>query len=147
MNAPTLWSQNALWPGAALGGRIKDQLPDLREVLLMDELDLQANGPKQLPAAVVFLHRMRPTSSGPQHAVAALAQEWVVALAVRSARQDTDRNSSVVGGLIPAAVKAVQGWVPPGQQRAFSWVPGLVPNYGRDISYYPLVFSIQVVTA
>lgn len=146
MSTQSLWQANALWAGPAIVARLADQVPELRQVLLLDEIDPKANGPRQLPAAVVLLDRFLPNADA-QRAQALVQQDWLVALAVRSAATDADRNSAQIGPLIPRVVKALQGWAPPGQLRSLVWRPGLRPNYGRDISYWPLVFSLQVVTA
>lgn len=146
VSTQSLWAANALWPGPAIVARLVEQVSALRQVLLLDEIDPKANGPRQLPAAVVLLDRMAPNADA-QRVQAVVQQDWLVALAVRSAATDADRNSAQIGPLIPLVVKALQGWVPAGQLRSLVWRPGLRPNYGRDISYWPLVFSIQVVTA
>lgn len=146
VSTQSLWAANALWAGAAIQARLVDQVPELREVLLLDEIDPKVNGPRQTPAAVVLLDRMSPTAE-PQRAHAVVQQDWIVALAVRSAAPDANRNSAAAGVLIPQVVRALQGWAPPGQLRAFAWRPGMRPNYGRDVTYWPLTFSLQVVTA
>lgn len=146
MSTQSLWSANALWAGPVIVARLIDQVPALRQVLLLDELDRSTNGPRQVPAALVLLDRMIPNAD-PQRAQALVQQDWLVALAVRSAATEADRNSAQIGPLVPQVVKALNGWVPPGQLRPLAWRPGMRPNYGRDTSYWPLVFSIQVVTA
>lgn len=146
MSTQSLWSANALWAGPAIQARLVDQVPELRLVLLLDEIDTKLNAPKQMPAAVVLLDRMSPAADT-QRGQVLVQQDWLVALAVRSAARDADRNSAQVGPLIPKVVKALQGWVPTGQLRAFAWRPGTRPNYGRDNTYWPLMFSLQVVTA
>ena len=146
VSTQSLWAANALWAGAAIQARLVDQVPALREVLLLDEIDPKINGPRQMPAAVVLLDRMSPTADAQRHQ-ALVQQDWIVALAVRSAARDADRNSAQAGPLIPQIVKALQGWAAPGQLRAFAWRPGMRPNYGRDATYWPLTFSLQVVTA
>ena len=146
MSTQSLWAANALWAGPVIQARLVEQVPELRMVLLLDEIDPQLNAPKQMPAAVVLLHRMSPTAD-PQRGQALVQQDWLVALVVGSAARAADRNSAEVGPLIPKVVKALQGWVPPGQLRAFAWRPGTRPNYGRDNTYWPLMFSLQVVTA
>ena len=150
VSAQSLWAANALWAGPLIVARLRAEVPALREVQMLDELEPGANGgaarPKQTPAAVVLLDRMRARADA-NHSKAVAVQDWLVALAVRSARTDADRNSALIGALIPPVVKALQGWQPGGQPWALAWQPGMQPNYGRDLSYYPLVFSLQVVTA
>jgi hypothetical protein len=146
VSTQSLWAANALWAGPVIVARLLDQVPDLRAVLLLDEIDPKLNAPKQMPAAVVLLDRMSPATDTQRHQTL-VQQDWMVALAVRSAARDADRNSAQVGPLIPQVVKALQGWVPPGQLRALAWRPGTRPSYGRDNTYWPLMFSLQVVTA
>lgn len=147
--AQTLWQGNALWAGPLIVQRLIDQVPGLREVTLLDELDPKTNAPRQVPAAVVLLDRMGPTDAQPLRSQVVAQQDWLVALAVRGAGPDPDRNSAQIGALIPAVVKALQGWAPGGdlQPRALAWQVGSRPRYGRDLSYWPLLFSLQVVTA
>ena len=150
VSAQSLWLGNALWPGPAIVDRLRAEVPTLREVMLLDELESGAKGAapalKQFPSAVVLLDRIRPRADDQRNKAAAV-QDWIVALAARSARQDADRNSAQIGTLIPPVVKALQGWAPAEQAFAMNWQPAMRPNYGRDLSYFPLVFSIQVVTA
>ncbi len=146
MSTQSLWSANALWAGAAIVARLQAQVPALRQVLALDELDSKV-GPKQFPAALVLLDRMVPVQSEGQRSRSVVRQDWLVALAVRAAGVDTDRNAAQIGPLIPQVVTALNGWIPEDQLRALAWQPGMRPNYGRDISYWPLVFSLQVVTA
>lgn len=141
-----LWAADALWAGPELVVRLADQVPTLRQVLLIDELDMAASTFKQFPAALVLLHRDR-LDGDPLRSKTLLTQDWIVALAVKSARQEANRNSAGIGPLIPQVVRALQGWAPGGQLRRLAWQPGMRPHYGRDISYWPLVFSLQVVTA
>lgn len=147
--AQTLWQANALWAGPLIVVRLIDQVPELRDVLLLDELDPATNAPKQTPAAVVLLDRMGPTDTQALRSHVVVQQDWLVALAVRSAAPTADRNSAQIGALLPAVVKALQGWAPGGEQqlRALTWQPGTRPQYGRDMSYWPLLFSLQVITA
>lgn len=146
MSTQSLWATNALWAAAAIQARLADQVPELVEVLVLDDVDPEKFDTNRKPAAVVLLGRMRPVSEG-QRAVAIVIQDWVVALMVRNAGTELARNSAEAGPLIPAVVRALQGWVPPGQHRALEWQPGTRPTYGRNATYWPLVFSLQVVTA
>lgn len=146
VSTQSLWAANALWAGPAIVARLTEQVPALRDVMMLDELDAKADGPRQLPAALVLLDRMSPTAEGAR-ATAVVQQDWLVALAVRGAGRDGDRNSQLAGPLLPQVVKALQGWAPAGQLRGLMWRPGLRPNYGRDVSYFPMVFSLLVVTA
>ena len=148
MSGQSLWAANALWAGPAIRDRLVDQVPALREVLVMDEIDANGPGPKQFPAALVLLHAMRPTGNAtPGATKVTLEQDWMVAVAVRSMRPEADRNSAAAGPVIPAVITALQGWVPDGQPRALAWRPGPTVNYGRDITYYPFIFTLQAVSA
>ena len=146
MVGQSLWADNALWAGPEIAARLVAAVPALREVLQLDEIDLAAPAIKQFPAALVLLQRDRPEGDPLRNRVT-LTQDWLVAIAVRSARPGMASNSAEIGPLIPQVVRALQGWKPGGQQRGLAWQPGMAPSYGRDISYWPLVFSLQVVTA
>lgn len=143
-----LWQANALWAGPAIAARLQDQVPALREVLVMDELDGNTPGPKQFPAALVLLHSMQPTGTGTEGVTRTpLEQQWLVAVAVRSMRPEADRMAQAAGPVIPDVIKALQGWPPGGQNRSLVWRPGPGVNYGKDITYYPFIFTLQAVTA
>ena len=147
MSAQSLWAANALWAGDLIVARLLAQVPGLREVLAIDQFDPGTTKPRQLPAAVVLLHTMRPVASNPMRGVTTVEQDWIVALAVRSAAREANANGAAAGALIPGIVGALQGWVPPGSARGFAWRPGPAPNYGTDVTYFPFVFTLQVVTA
>lgn len=140
------WAADALWVGPAICDRLRAEVPALREVLTIDAVDPAATEPRQDPAAVVLLNAMRPTNANPMRGQTTVSQDWLVLLAVRSVRREPDRHSTLLGPLIGPVVKALQGWQPPGSLRGLAWVPGPRPDYGKDISYFPLMFTIQVVS-
>ena len=151
MSGQSLWAANALWAGRAIADRLADQVPALREVLVMDEIGPNGPGPKQFPAALVLLHAMRPVGPLTEGATrVALEQDWLVAVAVKSVRPEADRNNAAAGPVIPKVISALLGWAPGAesrQNRALVWRPGPDVNYGRDITYYPFIFTLQAVTA
>lgn len=149
MAVADLWAANALWPGQAIVARLRDQVPELRSVLLVDEFDASATAPRQLPAAIVMLDALRVTPAADVYTQPTNCdQDWMVAIAVRSARADADADSVVVGPLLPKVVAALQGFeAAAGTRRTFSWRTGPRPSYGKDVSYYPLIFSLQEAMA
>jgi hypothetical protein len=44
-------------------------------------------------------------------------------------------------------VRSLHGWTVGDQQRRLTWQPNVRPSYAADASWWPLTFSIQVVTA
>lgn len=149
MSSQALWLDDALWVGTAIVQRLRSQVPALREVLQLDELDPSVGEPRQCPAAVVVFAGMQPPSQSGSviPRVTTVSQDWIVAVAVQSSRADQARDTKAMGVLIPPVIGALHGWVPTGQQRPLVWEPGPRPNYGRNVSFMPLQFSIQVVTA
>ncbi len=143
-----LWDANALWPGAVICARLEALVPDLRRVMMVDEFDPSLTQPRQLPAAIVLLDALRPDvrTNIYTHPLNC-EQDWMVGLAVRSARPDADGASAKAGALIPRVVAALHGYVPPGAKRGFVWRAGPKPNYGADVSWYPLLFTLQDVMA
>lgn len=139
------WADDALWLGPHICTRLREQLPELRDAFVLDDLVPGANDPRQDPAAVVLLDGMRPPGSDPLQQQALTEQDWLVLLAVRSVRSDGDRARQLLGPLVSKAVRAMQGWVPPQSKRAFTWRRGPRPDYGASISYFPLLFTIQIV--
>lgn len=145
--AQELWNANALWPGQAIAERLRAQVEELRAVLLVDDFDPSLSVPKQLPSALVILDALRVNSSNVLREAKNCEQDWMVALAVRTARSAADAQSAAIGVLMPKVVLALQGYVPTGSLRGFIWRTGPRPSFGKDVSYYPLIFSLQVVTA
>lgn len=143
----TAWSANALWPGDAIVARLKAEVPDLREVLAIDEFDSSATQPRQLPAAVVMLDLLRVKGTNAMRSESAIEQDWLVVLAVRSAAREPGANAAAAGLLIPQVVKALLGFKPDGGLRTFEWRTGPRPDYGTDVSYFPLLFTLQAVAA
>jgi len=141
------WATDALWLGPHICTRLREQVPELREVFVLDDLVPGQNDPKHDPAAVVLLDSLVPPGSDPLQSQALAEQGWLVLLAVRSVRKDGDRNRQLLGPLVTQTVRAMQGWCPPGSKRAFTWRRGPRPDYGKDISYFPLLFNIQMVAA
>lgn len=141
----TLWAANALWPGQAIVARLRDQVADLRSVLMLDEYDPGTTVPRQLPGAIVMLDGLRVVQR-PASAYGLptnCEQDWMVAIAVRRARADADAANAQVGVLLPQVVAALHGYVPDGSPRGFFWRTGPRPSYGKDVSYYPLIFTLQ----
>lgn len=141
------WSTDALWLGPHICTRLRAEVPALRDALVLDDLVPGQNDPKQDPAAVVLLDSLVPPGSDPQQSQALAEQGWLVLLAVRSARKEGDRNRALLGPLVTQTVRALQGWVPPGSKRGFTWRRGPRPDYGANVSYFPLLFTIQMVAA
>jgi hypothetical protein len=138
-----LWAANALWPGQAIAARLREQVSALRSVLLVDEFDATQTQPKQLPSAIVLLDQLRVDVRDIYTRPANCDQDWMVAIAVRSARSDADAESAQAGPLISKVVAALHGWKPDDTSRALVWRTGPRPNFGRDVSYYPLLFTLQ----
>lgn len=141
------WTDDALWLAPHLCTRLRDQVPTLRDAFALDEFDVAENAPRQFPAAVVLLDALRPPGSDPMQRAAVVELDWLVLLAVRSSRRDGDRASQRLGPLVSQVVRALQGWVPPDSKRAFAWRRGPRPDYGKDVSYFPLLFTIQALAA
>lgn len=139
------WSDDALFVGKRIVERLQECLPVLREVALIDDISDNSATPRQTPSAVVLLHAMQPKTNENATRVA-LEQDWLVLLAVRGRSPGPDRNAEAVGSLIPQCITALQGWMPSGASRFLAWVPGPRPDYGRDTSYFPLLFRIQLAT-
>ena len=138
------WAADALWLGPHICARLREQVPALREALVLDDL-APGTDPRQDPAAVVLLDALRPPGTDPLQQQALLEQDWLVLLAVRSASADGDRARRLLGPLVSQTVRALQGWVPPETRRAFTWRRGPRPDYGASINYFPLLFTIQIV--
>lgn len=145
------WSTDALWPGDAIVARLKAQVPALREVVAVDELDAAETQTKQMPGAVVLCRDLRPVSSTPLRKVVQVQQDWLVVLVVAPAAREPDASATVLGPLIAAVVAALQGWQPDdtratGAGQALTWLPGPAPQYG-PVTLFPVLFRLVAVTA
>ncbi len=139
------WATDALWVAPHICERLRSEVTDLRAVYMADELDAEAKEPPQVPAAIVLLNDLRPPETNPLQRAALVEQDWLVMLAVRSLRKDKDRSRQALGLLVTQTVRALQGWVPAGSKRAFTWRRGPRPDYGVNTNFFPLLFSIDVV--
>lgn len=145
MSTPSPWSANALFLGPLIAERLQAQLgDDVRELLVIDELQGEAQ-PKQFPAVVIMVRDIRPSGQA-QRSSTNVEMDWLVIVAVETIRRrDPGGRSAAAGPLIPKVVAALHGWTPPGVLRALAWRPGPRPDYGRDVSYFPLLFNHQVM--
>lgn len=141
------WRTDALFAGAAIVERLRDQVPALRLVGEVDAFTDVTDTPKQLPAALVLLHDLRVTVRNAMRAEATTEQDWLVVLAARSASAAGGANAESFGALVPQVVAALQGWAPAGSHRPLAWGTGPRPNYGRNVSWFPLLFTLTVVAA
>ncbi len=139
------WSADALFAGDAIVQRLQQQVSALRLVGQVDAFAGATDVPKQMPAALVLLHDMRVMGKNGLRAEVVTEQDWLVALAVRSASPAGAANAEALGVLVPQVVRALQGWTPDGSLRQLAWGTGPRPNYGRNVSWFPLLFTLQVV--
>ena len=141
------WSTDALFAGDAIVQRLQQQVPTLRLVGQVDAFTGDTDVPRQMPAALVLLHDLRVTGRNAMRNEATTEQDWLVALAARSASPSGGANAEGFGALVPQVVAALQGWAPAGSARALAWGTGPRPNYGRNVSWFPLIFTLTVVAA
>lgn len=141
------WSTDALWLGPAIVERLRDALPALRSVQVMDDLTPD-DKPAQMPAAVVLLSGLRPdAASDGRQRVASVEADWVVAVVVDSRRANHDAQRQVAGPLITGVVAALHGWMPAGVNRPMAWVPGAPrPYFTRNFAAYPLLMRTRFTT-
>ena len=138
------WSDDSLFIGRAIVERLREQMPDLRSVQLIDEMEDRDTEPKQTPSAVVILNALRPATAQPartdQRAIP-VEQQWLVVLVTHSKRRAGDRIASEVGPLIPACISALHGWTPAGTNHPLGWLAGPRPDYTAKTNLYPLLFG------
>lgn len=142
--APSAWAQDALFVGQLMVARLRDQVPLLRDVALVDQVALDKGEITQFPSAVVMLHSMAPKDAVEGRNRCAVDQRWLVVLAVQNVRAARDRMTADASPLIAPCVRALFGFTPQGANRPLVWVPGPRPDHGPNVSYYPLMWSIQL---
>jgi hypothetical protein len=139
------WSEDSLFVGRAIVERLRETVPALRSVELIDEMEDRDTEPKQTPSAVVILNSLRPSSVEPVRLQFTVEQLWLVILVTHSKRRAVDRIATEIGPLIPACVSALHGWEPPGlKHRPLGWVAGPRPDYTAKTNLYPLLFRAQL---
>jgi len=142
------WTEDAFFVGRRMVERLRAEVPALRDVELIDEIDNKDARPKQFPAGIVLLDTMQPaTAVRPAQPVMQMEQRWLLLIAVKTVRAEPDRNARAAGLLIPACIRALQGWTPTGINRPLTWAPSPRPDYGKDMSLYALMWRAEFSTA
>lgn len=138
------WSEDSHFIGRAIVERLREKVPELRSVELIDEMADRDTEPKQIPSAVVILDALRPASTQPVRESFLVDQQWLVVIITSSKSSAVDRIAQKVGTLIPACLSALHGWVPQGTNRPIGWVASPRPNYTARTNLYPLLFRAQL---
>ncbi len=76
-------------------------------------------------------------------------QQWLVILAVRSAKaqlQQTKEIRGQAGILVPKVLGALQGWAPVEWMRPLSRVGGPPAGYSSSFAYFPFMFEGRIIT-
>lgn len=143
----TAWRDDALFAGDAIVQRLKQEVSALRLVGQVDAFAGDTDAPKQMPAALVLLYDMRVTAKNPMRTQVTTEQDWLVVLAATSASPKAAAKSEALGALIPQVVGALQGWAPAGSERTLAWGTSPRPKYGRNVSWFPLLFTLHVIAS
>lgn len=142
------WSDDALFIGRAIVERLRAQVPTLRSVELIDEMEDRDTEPRQTPSAVVILNALRPGSAQPartDRTVVPVDLQYLVVLVTHSKRRAADRVATEVGPLIPACLAALHGWTPEGTNTPLGWLAGPRPDYTPKTNLYPLLFGARAM--
>lgn len=142
------WSDDCLFIGRAIVERLREQVPHLRQVMLIDEMEDRDTEPKQTPSAVVILNALRPASVQPARTdrlVMPVELQWLVVIVTHSKRRAADRVATQVGPLIPACIGALHGWTPEGSNQPLGWQAGPRPEFRPKTNLYPLLFSARAM--
>ncbi len=138
--------------GPAIAQRLREEVPELRLVALIDELsattmDERVQG--QTPAVAVA-HDRDIYGQGSRTGMSQDgAQRWLVVLAVRNAAIGGNNRAlaSEAGPLIPKIRNALAGWSPLDGCRPLRVATGPRTGYSTAFAYYPLAFELDFVTA
>jgi hypothetical protein len=125
--------------------RLRDQIAGL-PVEGIEQLAQAVDSQDQRPrVCYVLWSGDRFPEAAPRGSASVVVQQWTAWLRVRNASAaDKDARNEAAGAVLSALHKALSGWAPPDQQRAFRRASGARPNYQATSGLYPLTFEIEL---
>jgi hypothetical protein len=132
--------------------RLKDKLPELKEVLTaMDLSGVQKQRLSNPAAHVIYLGDDVGQGAGSQSgsgSAQAVTQQWMVVLVVKFAGTVSSGkgNRETAGPLIAKLLQALSGWQPAAPLTALKRINAPKVGYENGFAYYPFAFKTTHVT-
>jgi len=127
-----------------LRDRLQEQVPGLRKVYSVDDLQGAQEQAQRTPAAHILYTGATPVQERGDQAVVQVEQTWTIIIAVRYVR-DTSGARSDAGGILQAVLEALQGWRPSPEHSPLSMTRApLRPDYGNGFAYFPVAFNARI---
>lgn len=140
---------NYFEPEAAIVARVKEQVAGLKDVYTPFDLAGMVEASQASPAVhVIYAGDAPPSDAAGRGEVSALAQRWLVVLAVRSSSAQLQQTSDIrqlAGATIPVLLRSLQGWQPVTWMRPLKRVPGPPAGYSPAFAYFPFMFEGRFV--
>lgn len=135
----------------ALVARIKEQMPELKEVYTPFSLSDMVESSQASPAVhIIYAGDNVKSSEAGQGSAKMIGQKWMVVLAVRNANsqlQKTTEIRNLAGELIPKLLGSLQGWKPTPASRPLVRIAGSPPpGYSSAFAYFPFMFESTIIT-
>ena len=134
----------------AIVDRLRAALPELKEIYTPFSIADMLEASQASPSAHVIYAgdkpQLDPAGRGSTNMV---SQQWLVVLAVRSAKaqlQQTKEIRGQAGILVPKVLGALQGWAPVEWMRPLSRVGGPPAGYSSSFAYFPFMFEGRIIT-
>jgi len=127
--------------------RVKDQVPELRQVYTVGQLAQVDEASQAVPAAHVIYDGERFGAGAGQGAAQKVVQDWLVVLAVDSAVDALTGSGAraSAGTLIGKLITALAGYQLSADFRPCKRVQAPKPAYNGSFAYFPLAFEVGFV--
>lgn len=129
--------------------QLKLRVPDVRAVFSTAELVGVEEAAQVTPALHVIYDGDRLAGSAGRGAAQTVYQQWIVVVAVRSARDQRGGSGARynAGPIINDALAALSGWQPSNLHGPLQRVQAPLPGYSQGgFGYFPLAFESAIVT-
>jgi len=133
--------------GAAIIERLRQQVPELRDVLTMEDAAQVQESAVASPVAYVAYDGDTLGDGVVRGAPQVVTQRWLVVLAVRSARQQRAATHEAAGPLLSKIIAALAGFTPPPLRRPLRRTTTPRVNYRPGgLTLYPLAWAGELTT-
>lgn len=135
---------------AAIIGRIRAQVPELKDVLSPFSVGDMVEASQPSPAVHVIYGGDNVTGNEAGNGARRIIdQRWLIVLAVRTPKaqlQNTTEIRILAGELIPKIINALQGWAATEWMRPLVRVNGPSAGYSSSFAYFPFMFEGRILT-
>ena len=134
----------------AIVDKLRGDVPELKEIYTPFSIADMLEASQSSPCVHVIYAGDKPQADpAGRGAAGSVNQQWMVVLAVRSAKaqlQQTKEIRGQAGALVPKILGALQGWAPVEWMRPLSRVGGPPAGYSSSFAYFPFMFEGRIIT-